>query len=77
MAVGQIALIGSRGHWDAVSREIASIPGLKIVALSPGGDSVEPVAAWCANHGHEPTVEQDYRAMLDRARPDMPNLRWR
>src|SRR5687767_8467511 len=72
MAAHRIAFIGSRGHWGAASNDIAQIPDVQLVGLSPGGDTVEPVAAWWAKRGYPlPSVDADYRAMLDRARPDI------
>jgi predicted dehydrogenase len=72
MSSHRIAFIGSRGHWEAASRDLVKIPNVQVVALSPGGDTIAPVAAWWAKPGHHPpVVEDDYRAMLNRARPDV------
>src|SRR5688572_1307567 len=71
MAVSRVALIGSRGHWEAAAREIGQIPQLQIVALSPGGDTIAPIAKWCEANGHKTVVEEDYQQMLDRARADI------
>lgn len=68
----KVAFIGSRGHWQAAAGELVKIPGIMVVGLAPGGDTIEPVAAWWAKAGHQtPAIDAEYRAMLDRARPDI------
>jgi predicted dehydrogenase len=71
MSLQKVCFIGSRGHWQATLREIESEPQLQIVALSPGGDRVDPIENWCREHRHEPATYEDYRKMLDEAAADM------
>jgi predicted dehydrogenase len=70
-SVSKVAFIGARGHHASVLREMHLVPQLRIVALSADGDTVAPIAEWCAKNGHAPDVIDDWRTMLDRARPDM------
>jgi predicted dehydrogenase len=72
MAIETVAFIGSRGHYAATLREIERVtPALRVTALSPGGDRVDPLLSWCRQRGQTPRVFDDYRAMLDDARPDV------
>ena len=40
----KIAMIGYRGHWGYVLRDLARLPEVEIAAVSGGGDPVEPMA---------------------------------
>src|SRR3954470_10456222 len=71
MAITRVGYIGSRGHWQATLREISAVPALRGVALAPGGDTVAPVAQWCREHGHDCSVVDDYRRLLDDASLDV------
>lgn len=62
-------MIGTRGHFRTVLRELEAMPSLRVTALCDGGDSVAAIAAWCTEHGHTPRTFDDHRAMLDRAAP--------
>ena len=70
MRIEKVAMIGTRGHYRTVLREMESMPALRVVALADGGDTVAPIAEWCREHAHAPRKFDDYRAMLDDARPD-------
>jgi len=70
-ATKQLGFIGARGHWDQVLRQLASVPTLRLTALSDGGDTVAPVAQWCRDNGHEPRFFDDYRTMLSKSGIDM------
>ena len=52
MAIERLAIIGSRGHYGSVLAELAQMPAVRVVGLADGGDTVDPVAAWCREHGH-------------------------
>src|SRR5687768_17541781 len=71
MRIERVAMIGTRGHYRTVLREMQSMPALRVVALCDGGDSVAPIAAWCRENGHTPKTFEDHRAMLDGARPEL------
>ena len=71
MRIERVAMIGTRGHYRAVLREMQSMPALRVVALCDGGDGVAPIAAWCRENGHTPKMFDDHRAMLDAARPEL------
>jgi predicted dehydrogenase len=64
-------MIGTRGHFRTVLRELESMPLLRITALCAGGDNIAPIAQWCRAHGHAAEAFEDHRAMLDRAKPDV------
>ena len=40
----KIALIGYRGHWGYVLKDLARLPEVEVVAVSGGGDPTEPMA---------------------------------
>ncbi|HEV2296669.1 MAG TPA: Gfo/Idh/MocA family oxidoreductase [Tepidisphaeraceae bacterium] len=71
MKAETIAMIGTRGHYGTVLREMEVMPSLRLVASADGGDSVAPIVGWCRQHGHAPQMFDDYRTMLDRAKPDV------
>jgi predicted dehydrogenase len=71
MKIESVAMIGTRGHYRTVLREMESMPALRVVAMADGGDSVAPIAEWCRNHGYTPQSFDDHRAMLDRAKPEV------
>ncbi|MGB7158373.1 MAG: Gfo/Idh/MocA family oxidoreductase [Tepidisphaeraceae bacterium] len=71
MRIETVGVIGSRGHYRSVLRELESLPSLRVVALADGGDTVAPSVAWCKENAHAPETFDDHRAMLDRAKPDM------
>jgi predicted dehydrogenase len=71
--IRRLAIIGARGHYNLVLRELPKFTiRIDLVALSPGGDSVEPILNWCADQNRPPPpVVEDYRQILDDARPDV------
>jgi predicted dehydrogenase len=69
--IKRIAIIGTRGHWGTVARELENMPSLEVVALCEGGDTVAPLTKWCAENQRTPIVVADHRTMLDQVRPDM------
>jgi len=71
MRIERVAMIGTRGHYRTVLREMEAMPALRVVALSNGGDSVGPIGEWCRENGHTPKMFDDHRAMLDEARPEL------
>lgn len=71
MTARHFAIIGSRGHYGTVLRELEALPELRVVAYADGGDTAEPIAAWCREHRHDARSFDDHRAILDRARPDV------
>ena len=71
MRIEKVAMIGTRGHYRTVLREMEAMPALRVVGLAAGGDSIAPIKEWCREHGHAPQTYDDHRAMLDRARPDV------
>ena len=65
-----LALIGTRGgHYKGVLNEIEQMPDVRVVALAKGGDTVEPALKWCREHGHQPTLHEDHREMLNHVKP--------
>ena len=40
----KIVLIGYRGHWGYVLKDLARLPEVEVVAISGGGDPTEPMA---------------------------------
>jgi predicted dehydrogenase len=71
MRIEKVAMIGTRGHYRTVLREMETTPALRVVGLADGGDSIGPIAEWCREQGHTPETFDDHRVMLDRARPDV------
>jgi predicted dehydrogenase len=67
----RIALIGSRGHWQASVADIPNLQNAMLVAFCPAGDNADRVMDWCEKNGQAPMVEDDYRKMLDRAQADI------
>ena len=68
----KIALIGHRGHWGYVLRDLARLPEVEVSAISGGGDAVEPmVEALKKYHDKEFALYDDYRKMLDEAECDL------
>lgn len=65
-----LAVIGTRGHWPTVARELEQMPEVRVVALADGGDTIAPAAAWCKEHDHTPSVHADHREMLNHVKPD-------
>jgi predicted dehydrogenase len=71
MPFANVAIAGTRGHYAATLAEIAEVPQLRVSAICPASDPVEPLVTWCAARGHQAQVYEGYEAMLDAARPDM------
>jgi predicted dehydrogenase len=71
MRIEKVAMIGTRGHFRTVLRELESMPSLRVTALCAGGDNIGPIAEWCRERGHAAEAFDDHRAMLDRAKPDV------
>lgn len=69
----KLAMIGTRGHYDAVLGELPRLPGVRLAGVAAGScdDSGEPIVKWCSENGYSPTVMRDWRAMLDVVRPDV------
>lgn len=63
-----LAIIGTRGHHAMVLRNLP--PENQLIAASPGGDSISAVLDWCSKSSRtHPKVFEDWRAMLDEAKP--------
>lgn len=61
----KIALIGCRGHWGYVLRDLARLPEVEIVAISGGGDPVDSMAETVKKFYSGPfECFEDYRRML-------------
>ena len=61
----KIALIGHRGHWGYVLKDLARLPEVEVVAISGGGDPVEPMAEALRKYYSGPfALYEDYRLML-------------
>jgi predicted dehydrogenase len=69
-------MIGVRGHNGYVLAGLERLPRVRLVGLSPGTDEddVESLRLWAEGHGHTPEVIEDYRAMLDRLKPDVVSI---
>ena len=61
----KLALIGYRGHWGYVLKDLARLPEIEIVAVSGGGDPTEPMAESVRKY-YSGSFElyEDYRKML-------------
>ena len=72
----KLCMIGSRGHSHYVFESIADVPGIELAAVSSGSltDSPEPLLDMAGKAGFSPAVEADWRAMLDRHRPDLVSV---
>ena len=68
----KLAMIGARGHYETVLRELAALTDVRLVGAADGSqdDPAKPIAAWCREHGHSPVVMAEWREMLDVTRPD-------
>jgi predicted dehydrogenase len=68
----KLAMIGARGHYKTVLRELPDVPDVRVVGVSDGSaeDSAQTIVKWCRENGHSPAVMPDWRAMLDATRPD-------
>jgi predicted dehydrogenase len=73
MRIEKVAMIGTRGHFKTVLREMESMPSLRLIAMADGGggDSLAPIEQWCREHGQAPKTFDDRRALLEMARPDV------
>ena len=73
MRIEKVAMIGTRGHFKTVLREMEAMPSLRLVAITDGGggDSLAPIETWCRKHGHAPRTFDDHRALLESSRPDV------
>src|SRR5688500_4482765 len=69
----KLAMIGTRGHYETILRELRQLPNVRVVGVSDGSapDTIEPIVTWCRENGHSPVAMQDWRAMLDATRPDV------
>ena len=68
----KIALIGYRGHWGYVLRDLARLPEVEIAAISGGGDPVEPMAESVRRYySKEFALYDDYVKMLDEVECDL------
>ena len=68
----KIALIGYRGHWGYVLKDLARLPEVEVVAISGGGDPVEPMAEALKKHYSGTfALYDDYRKMLDEVPCDL------
>ena len=58
----KLALIGYRGHWGYVLKDLARLPEIEIVAVSGGGDPTEVMAETVRKY-YSGSVElyEDYR----------------
>ena len=73
MRIEKVAMIGTRGHFKTVLREMESMPSLRLIAMADGGggDSLAPIEQWCREHGQAPKPFDDHRALLESSRPDV------
>jgi predicted dehydrogenase len=73
MQVHSVAFIGARGHTHYPLRGLERLPHLRVTALADvgAGCSVDPIARWCAEHGHVAQRFDDWRNMLDTAKPHL------
>jgi predicted dehydrogenase len=69
MPITDLAIAGSRGHIAATLAELAGLPQLRVTALHPACDAVEPLTSWCRANHHTPRLFGEYEVMLDAARP--------
>jgi predicted dehydrogenase len=67
-------MVGTRGHYGYLLDRLSALPHVQLVAASPGGDSLEALDKWAAANGRTFEPFDDYRTMLDRARPDAAAL---
>jgi predicted dehydrogenase len=68
----KIALIGYRGHWGYVLRDLARLPEVEIAAISGGGDPVEPMAESVRRYySGDFALYDDYVKMLDEVECDI------
>jgi predicted dehydrogenase len=71
MQLTRLAMIGTRGHFRLALNALPSLPDVRVVGISNGGaDSLDPLTTWCQQNGHSPQVFDDYRDLLEQARPD-------
>ena len=68
----KIALVGYRGHWGYVLRDLARLPEVEVAAVSGGGDDSEQMAEIVRKYYTGPfAVYEDYRKMLDEVPSDL------
>jgi predicted dehydrogenase len=65
MQVERVAIIGARGHTHYVFTGLERLPRVRVTAVV----DADPVAKWCAEHGHQPKLYSDWRAMLNEVKP--------
>jgi predicted dehydrogenase len=72
MPLQRLAMIGARGHTGYVLRALPAMPRVRLVAVADGAadDPVAPLVDWARQNGHEPRAFDDWRVMLDQAKPD-------
>ena len=68
----KIALIGHRGHWGYVLKDLARLPEVEVVAISGGGDPTEPMAEALRKHySGSFALYEDYKQMLAEVECDL------
>ncbi len=68
----KLAVIGCRGHWGYVTREIANFPDLDWCAVSTGcADAPDRMVAAAAEKGFSPRIYSDYRELLATESPEL------
>lgn len=68
----KLCMIGSRGHSYYVFESIHEIPGMSLPCVSSGcGDSPQRLLDLAERNGFHPEVCSDWRAMLDKLKPDV------
>ena len=68
----KIALIGHRGHWGYVLKDLARLPEVEVVAISGGGDPTEPMAeALRKYYSGSFALYEDYKQMLAEVECDL------
>ena len=68
----KIVLIGYRGHWGYVLKDLARLPEVEVVAISGGGDPTEPMAEIVRKYyTGDFKLYEEYRQMLDEVECDL------
>ncbi|MCS7033126.1 MAG: Gfo/Idh/MocA family oxidoreductase [Phycisphaerae bacterium] len=71
MAACRLAMVGSRGHYGIVLRELPDLPEVELVGVCAGGDTAAPLLDWCSRNGRAPAQFPEYSGLLTDCRPDV------
>ena len=72
----KLCIIGARGHQGYVFSDLPKMPHVRLVGISTGSpeDDIERLRQTCGEHGKTAQAFEDYRQMMDEAKPDVISI---